>query len=89
VDENTLDSLREAVDLDPNNALARLAGHLVQDKYAQQPGWQIYAKLYSTLAVKYAPQNAEVRQLRQQVLEALQKSSPSTQPTTQPATPGQ
>jgi WD40 repeat protein len=75
VKENTTDSLREAIELDPNNALAlaRFASHLVEEKNAHQDGLEIYANLYSDLAIKLAPRDAEVLRLRQEVLDTLQK----------------
>jgi hypothetical protein len=86
IDDNTTNSLCEAVDLDPNNALAlaRLASHLVQDKAAQQVGWEIHANLYSSNAVKLAQQDAEVLRLRKEVLHALQKNPRPGNPAIQP-----
>jgi WD40 repeat protein len=91
VEENTPDSLREAVELDPNNALAlaRLGSKLVQNENARQEAWEIYANLYTLRAVQLAPQDIEVKKLRREVLDAIRKNSPSDKSATQSAFPGQ
>ena len=66
IQENSLESLREAVLLSPNNgvAFARLAQAVVAKKPKESPNWLKEADFYSRYATKLSPTNAEVLRIR-------------------------
>jgi WD40 repeat protein len=69
VEENTLRSLEEAVRLAPTNGLAyaRLARRILKQPANKIPRWVGEAEFYSRLAVKFAPENSEVRQVAAEI----------------------
>jgi hypothetical protein len=73
--ENTLDSLREAVQLSPTNALAlaRLARQILVEGQAENPRRYAEADFLSRHAAELASNEAEVRKIRAEIEERLSK----------------
>jgi WD40 repeat protein len=75
MEENTLESLREAVRLAPDNAvvLARLARHVLSQNSNQNPRQEAEADALSRRALALAPNDPEIAQLRTEVVGHLKK----------------
>jgi WD40 repeat protein len=73
IDENTLESLLEAVQLAPTNALAfaRLAAKTLEQSDNDNPRRMGEADFYSRRAIEWSPNDAQVRRIRAEIAEQI------------------
>jgi WD40 repeat protein len=84
IQENTLESLREAVRLSPNNglALARLAAQVLAQSEKDNPRQVREADFFSRRATELSPNDPEVRRVRSEILLNIKEAAnPGTKAT--------